>query len=157
MPVNTFAFSRRYVLAATVATNFLFPLGTADADPVADFYRGKTLNMIIATSPGGDYDTRGRLLARHMGRHIPGEPAIVARNMPGAVGLQAANWLALQAPRRYRAAYDHAEHAGASSTRRSRRRIRYPQVPVDRQYDRQSERGEFLAHHRHPHAGGCED
>ncbi len=71
----------------------------AAADPVADFYRGKTLSMLIATSPGGDYDLRARLLARHLGRHIPGAPAIVARNMPGAVGLQAANWLATQAPR----------------------------------------------------------
>jgi tripartite-type tricarboxylate transporter receptor subunit TctC len=71
----------------------------AAADPVADFYRGKTLTMLVATSPGGDYDLRARLVARHIGRHIPGEPAIVARNMPGAVGLQAANWLAQQAPR----------------------------------------------------------
>jgi tripartite-type tricarboxylate transporter receptor subunit TctC len=71
----------------------------AAADAVADFYRGKTLTMLVATSPGGDYDLRARLLARHIGRHIPGEPAIIARNMPGAVGLQAANWLATQAPR----------------------------------------------------------
>jgi len=71
----------------------------AAADPIADFYRGKTMSMIVATSPGGDYDLRARLLARHLGRHIPGEPTIVARNMPGAVGLQAANWLATQAPR----------------------------------------------------------
>jgi tripartite-type tricarboxylate transporter receptor subunit TctC len=71
----------------------------AAADPIADFYRGKQLTMIVATSPGGDYDTRGRLIARHMGRHIPGEPSIVVRNMPGAVGLQAANWLSTQAPR----------------------------------------------------------
>jgi len=76
-----------------------FAAAPAAADPVADFYRGKTLTMVIATSPGGDYDIRARLLARHMGRHIPGEPAIVARNMPGAVGLQAANYLAVQAPR----------------------------------------------------------
>ena len=69
------------------------------ADPVADFYRGKTVSVIIATSPGGDYDARGRLLARHLGRHIPGQPAVVARNMPGAVGIQAANWLANVAPR----------------------------------------------------------
>jgi tripartite-type tricarboxylate transporter receptor subunit TctC len=71
----------------------------AAADPVADFYRGKTLTMLIATSPGGDYDLRARLLARHLSRHIPGAPTMVARNMPGAVGLQAANWLATQAPR----------------------------------------------------------
>jgi tripartite-type tricarboxylate transporter receptor subunit TctC len=71
----------------------------ASAQPVADFYRGKTLSMVIATSPGGDYDLRARLVARHMSRHIPGEPSIVARNMPGAVGVQAANWLATVAPR----------------------------------------------------------
>jgi tripartite-type tricarboxylate transporter receptor subunit TctC len=71
----------------------------AAADAVADFYRGKTITMIVATSPGGDYDQRGRMLARHMGRHIPGEPAIIVRNMPGAVGLQAANWVANIAPK----------------------------------------------------------
>ena len=72
---------------------------TAAAQSVADFYRGKTISMVIATAPGGDYDLRARLLARHIGRHIPGEPAIVPRNMPGAVGVQAANWLATVAPR----------------------------------------------------------
>ena len=68
------------------------------AQSVAEFYRGKTIRMVVATSPGGDYDLRARLLARHMGRHIPGEPSIVAVNMPGAVGVQAANWMAAQAP-----------------------------------------------------------
>jgi tripartite-type tricarboxylate transporter receptor subunit TctC len=71
----------------------------AAADSVADFYRGKSLTMVIATAPGGDYDIRARLVARHLGCHIPGEPAIIPRNMPGAVGLQAANYLAVQAPR----------------------------------------------------------
>jgi tripartite-type tricarboxylate transporter receptor subunit TctC len=84
------------VLSLAVLLAAAFP---AAADPVAGFYRGKTLTMLIATSPGGDYDLRARLLARHLGRHIPAAPAIVARNMPGAVGLQAANWLATQAPR----------------------------------------------------------
>jgi tripartite-type tricarboxylate transporter receptor subunit TctC len=84
------------ILAALSALLFATP---AAADQVADFYRGKSLSMIIATSPGGDYDIRARLVARHMGRHIPGEPAIIPRNMPGAVGLQAANYLAVQAPR----------------------------------------------------------
>jgi tripartite-type tricarboxylate transporter receptor subunit TctC len=68
------------------------------AQSVAEFYRGKTIRMVVATSPGGDYDLRARLLARHMSRHIPGEPSIVAVNMPGAVGVQAANWMAAQAP-----------------------------------------------------------
>src|SRR5437868_10197953 len=71
----------------------------AQADAVADFYRGKTLNLVIGTSAGNDYDFRARLIARHIGRHIPGEPAIVPRNMPGAGGVNAANWLAAIAPR----------------------------------------------------------
>jgi tripartite-type tricarboxylate transporter receptor subunit TctC len=75
------------------------PASPARADPVADFYRGKTMTMVIATAPGGDYDRIGRLLVRHMARHIPGEPLIITRNMPGAVGIQAANWLAQLAPR----------------------------------------------------------
>src|SRR5882762_11074009 len=69
------------------------------ADPVADFYRGKQISVVIGTSAGNDYDFRGRLIARHMGRHIPGEPTIVPRNMPGAGGINAANWLAAVAPR----------------------------------------------------------
>ena len=71
----------------------------AGADPVADFYRGKTLEMLIPTSPGGDYDVRARMLARHMPRHIPGNPGIVSRNMPSGVGIGAANYLMKVAPR----------------------------------------------------------
>jgi tripartite-type tricarboxylate transporter receptor subunit TctC len=71
----------------------------ATADPVADFYRGKTLQMVIGVSAGGDYDLRARLLARHMSKHIPGNPKIVPQNMLGAGGLVAANWLANVAPK----------------------------------------------------------
>jgi len=86
-------------LGASALAACVLTASPSAADPVAEFYRGKTLSMVVATSPGGDYDARGRLLARHMGRHLPGQPAIIVRNMPGAVGLQAANWLATQAPR----------------------------------------------------------
>ena len=82
-----------FALAAVVLT------GPAVADPVADFYRGRTLSMVIGVSVGGDYDRRARLIARHMGRHIPGSPTIVPTNMPGGGGLLAANWLANIAPR----------------------------------------------------------
>jgi tripartite-type tricarboxylate transporter receptor subunit TctC len=70
----------------------------AHADQVADFYHGKTLNLIIGTSSGNDYDFRARLLARHLGRHIPGEPTIIPQNMPGVGGVKAANYLATIAP-----------------------------------------------------------
>jgi tripartite-type tricarboxylate transporter receptor subunit TctC len=72
---------------------------SARADQVADFYHGKSLSLIIGTSSGNDYDFRARLLARHLGKHIPGEPTIVAQNMPGVGGVKAANYLASIAPR----------------------------------------------------------
>jgi len=72
--------------------------GAAQAEPVADFYRGKTISMVVGNPVGNDYDYRGRLIARHIGRHIPGNPTVVPRNMPGAGGLVAANWMAKLAP-----------------------------------------------------------
>jgi len=71
----------------------------ARADAIADFYRGKQLTMIVATTTGNDYDNRGRLLARHMGDAIPGKPSIVVRNMPGGGGIVGANWMTKVAPR----------------------------------------------------------
>jgi tripartite-type tricarboxylate transporter receptor subunit TctC len=71
----------------------------ATADPVADFYRGRTIQMVIGVSAGGDYDLRARLVARYMSKHIPGNPKIVPQNMLGGGGLVAANWLANIAPR----------------------------------------------------------
>ncbi len=56
-----------------------------------DFYSGKTISLIIGSNTSGGYDTYGRLLARHMGKHIAGHPAIVVQNMPGAGGLRSAN------------------------------------------------------------------
>src|SRR3954466_13330359 len=58
-----------------------------------DFYRGKTIDVIVATSPAGGYDQYARLLARHMGKHIPGNPGFVVQNMPGAGGIRTANYL----------------------------------------------------------------
>lgn len=73
--------------------------GHAQADALEDFYRGRTLEMTVPGSSGGDYDRRARIVARHMGRLIPGNPQIVVKNMPGGIGLQAANHLANTAPR----------------------------------------------------------
>jgi tripartite-type tricarboxylate transporter receptor subunit TctC len=65
----------------------------ANAASPADFYRGKTVTIIVSSSAGGGYDTLARTLARHMGRHVPGNPAVVVRNMPGAGGMTATNFL----------------------------------------------------------------
>jgi tripartite-type tricarboxylate transporter receptor subunit TctC len=69
------------------------------AQPVADFYKGKQIRMIVRTTPGGDYDQYSRLLARFMGKHIPGNPQFVVLNMPGGGGITAANYMAQVAPR----------------------------------------------------------
>src|ERR1700704_5755405 len=60
---------------------------------------GKTVTLAIATPSGGGYDLYGRLVARHIGRYLPGNPTVVPQNMPGAGSLIAANWLANVAPR----------------------------------------------------------
>ena len=62
-------------------------IGSAKAD---DFYHGKTINLFIGGAPGAGYDIYGRLVARHLGKHIPGQPVILPRNMPGAGGQTAA-------------------------------------------------------------------
>ena len=66
----------------------------AKAQSVADFYRGKTITMAVGTSPGGDYDLRMRMVGRYLGKYIPGNPTVVATNMPGAGQMLVANWLA---------------------------------------------------------------
>ncbi len=69
------------------------------ADAVQDFYKGRQLNVIVGYGPGGGYDLYGRLVARHIGRHLPGTPNAVVQNMPGAGSLRAANFLYNTAPR----------------------------------------------------------
>jgi tripartite-type tricarboxylate transporter receptor subunit TctC len=68
------------------------------ADAVADFYRGRTINLVVGYGPGGGYDLCARLVARHLGAHIPGNPAVVVQNMPGAGSLRATNFLFTVAP-----------------------------------------------------------
>ena len=67
-----------------MAAAILLSAVPAQAEPVADFYRGKTLRMLIGYGPGGGYDIYGRLVAEFLPRHLPGNPTIIAQNMPGA-------------------------------------------------------------------------
>ncbi len=71
----------------------------AHAQTAAEFYKGKTLELYIGYSVGGGYDLYARLLARHLGKHIPGNPTVVPKNMEGAGSLRAANFIANAAPR----------------------------------------------------------
>ena len=66
---------------------------------MADFYNGRQVNLIVGYGTGGGYDVYGRLLARHLGRHIPGNPNVVVQNMPGAGCLRAVNFIANSAPK----------------------------------------------------------
>jgi tripartite-type tricarboxylate transporter receptor subunit TctC len=65
----------------------------ANADSVADFYKGRAVTVVVSSSAAGGYDTLARALARHMGKHLPGNPAFIVRNMPGAGGMTATNFL----------------------------------------------------------------
>ncbi|HEY8578979.1 MAG TPA: tripartite tricarboxylate transporter substrate-binding protein [Beijerinckiaceae bacterium] len=71
----------------------------AAAQAPADFYKGKNLNLVVGYGAGGGYDMYARVLSRHMGRHMPGEPTVVVQNMPGAGSLRAANFVHAVAPK----------------------------------------------------------
>jgi tripartite-type tricarboxylate transporter receptor subunit TctC len=86
-------------LACLLALGSMTSLSTAAADAVADFYRGKTISLIVSVGEGDGMDRAARVIARHWGKHIPGNPAIVVRNMPGAGSLRATNFLYTQAPK----------------------------------------------------------
>jgi tripartite-type tricarboxylate transporter receptor subunit TctC len=73
--------------------------GSAHAESVANFYKGKTISVVIGYPAGGGFDATARLLIRHMPRHLPGRPAMIAKNMPGAGSLRAANYLYGVAPK----------------------------------------------------------
>jgi tripartite-type tricarboxylate transporter receptor subunit TctC len=70
----------------------------ACAEPAAEFYRGKTVTIYVGFGPGGGYDAYGQLLGMHMGRHIPGQPTVIVKHMPGAGSLALANFLYNVAP-----------------------------------------------------------
>src|SRR5579871_4829377 len=74
-------------------------LSTARADEVSDFYRGKQVTLYVGFGPGGGYDVYARLLARHIGKYIPGNPSIVVRDMPGTGGLTMTNFVANIGPK----------------------------------------------------------
>ena len=68
-------------------------LPQAKADVVAEFYQGRTVTVVVGSNAAGGYDTFARAVARYMGKHIPGSPTLIVRNMPGAGGMTAANFL----------------------------------------------------------------
>src|SRR5688572_339973 len=89
----------RNLLRAGVIGLSLAATGAAAADSVAEFYKGKTITLVVGNEVGTGFDVYARALARHIGRHIPGQPTLVVQNMVGASGITATNWLYNVAPK----------------------------------------------------------
>lgn len=90
--------ARHLTTLLAIAVAQLAFIANAKADPVADFYRGKTVRVIIGYGAGGNYDLYGRIVTEFLGRHIPGNPTVIAVNMPGAGGFKAVDYLYKVAP-----------------------------------------------------------
>jgi len=71
----------------------------SEAANVADFYRGKTVEIYVGTTAGGGYSTFAQILSKHLGNHIPGNPAVIVKHLPGAGGLKALNYVYNAAPK----------------------------------------------------------
>lgn len=87
------------VSAAVLLVPMIIAADRLAAEPAAEFYKGKVVNVIIGYPPGSGYDVHARALAHHIGRHIPGHPTVVPQNMPGAGSLKAANHIYNVAPK----------------------------------------------------------
>ena len=84
---------KRFFLLALFVSLLTVAIGVTRAFAQADFYKGKTITIYVGTTPGALYDQWARLLAAHMGKHIPGAPGMIVQNMPGAGHKVAANYL----------------------------------------------------------------
>src|SRR6478752_3199906 len=91
--------ARHFTIAGLSGAGAILAATCAQAQSVADFYRGKTVNVLIGVGVGGECDLQARLVARHIGKHIPGNPLVVPQNMTGAGGIKMANYLYTQAVR----------------------------------------------------------
>jgi tripartite-type tricarboxylate transporter receptor subunit TctC len=81
------------------ALGFVVAATTASAETVAEFYAGKTFTIVVGSDAGGGYDTNARLLGRHIGKFIPGNPTVIVQNRPGAGSITAANYIYNAAPK----------------------------------------------------------
>src|ERR1700724_3681217 len=92
-----------YRSSLALALAFAAACLAANAAPAQDageaFYRGKILTIVVGSAVGGGFDTYARLVGRHLGRFIPGNPTIIVQNIPGAGSNKAASYVALQAPK----------------------------------------------------------
>src|SRR5205809_251008 len=89
----------RSMIATLSSLIFITAVGSAAADPIADFYRDKTINLILSAGPGGGYTSYAHAFAPYLAAHIPGRPKIVVQNMPGAGGIRAMIYFQSVAPK----------------------------------------------------------
>ncbi|HMI97664.1 MAG TPA: hypothetical protein VK479_14215 [Micropepsaceae bacterium] len=89
--------SRRMALALGAAS--LVFASAVQAQPAVDFYKGKSVTLIVSSSPGGGYDIMSRTIAKYLGSHLPGNPRVLVQNMPGAGGIVAMNYFYTNAPK----------------------------------------------------------
>ena len=92
LPVSPFN-ARAFAALTLAAAAFALMGGKAKADPLEDFYKSKEVSIYVGSTPGGGFDLYGRLVSRHMSRHLPGAPNMVVKNMPGAGGIAQVNYL----------------------------------------------------------------
>src|ERR1700731_1164399 len=85
--------------AGSMASAAVLIMAMAAPAGANDFYAGKTIDLIVGNSPGGGFDIYARAVAQHLGRHIPGNPGIVVKNMPGAGGARAGHYISAVAPK----------------------------------------------------------
>ena len=81
----------RLAAAAAALGCILQSTGLTGAEPVENFFAGKTIKLYVSASAGGTYDLAGRLFVKHFQNHVPGNPTVIVLNMPGTIGLP--NWL----------------------------------------------------------------
>ena len=93
------AATHRIALAVLMLVALAMAMRPAGADSLADFYKGKTLTILVGYGAGGGYDIYARVIAQFLGKHIPGEPSVIVQNMPGAGGLKAARYMLDVAPK----------------------------------------------------------
>ena len=95
---RAWSLSWRRVCGIAALTAMVYVNAPASAQTVAEFYKGKTVAVLMGTGPGGSYDLYGRTIAAHLGSHIPGNPTVIVEHMPGAGGAIAGNHIFGPAP-----------------------------------------------------------
>jgi tripartite-type tricarboxylate transporter receptor subunit TctC len=93
MPAANRETTMKTVNCTWIISSALLAIGAASSAQADEFYRGKSIDVIVASAPGGGYDLYARLLARYMGRYLPGNPTFVVQDMPGAGGVRATQFL----------------------------------------------------------------